>query len=95
MNHDGVSVVITNRPCVVSPATLRQTPYEVTGAACNACQVCMNIGCPAITWTDDMHEGQHKVTIDPITCIGCAVCALLCPAEAIIPMAADPAQRPV
>jgi indolepyruvate ferredoxin oxidoreductase alpha subunit len=95
VNHDGVSVVITNRPCVVSPATLRQTPYEVTGAACNACQVCMNIGCPAITWTDDMHEGQHKVTIDPITCIGCAVCALLCPAEAIIPMAADPAQRPV
>ncbi len=94
INHDGVSVVITNRPCVVSPVTVRTTPYAVTAQECNACQVCMNLGCPAIIWTEEMHEGQHKVTIDPITCMGCAVCALLCPTEAIIPLAADP-RRPV
>ncbi|MFI5091551.1 MAG: 4Fe-4S dicluster domain-containing protein [Terriglobales bacterium] len=46
----------------------------------------MNLGCPSITWTDEFHEGQHKVTIDPATCIGCAVCALLCPTEAIVPL---------
>jgi indolepyruvate ferredoxin oxidoreductase, alpha subunit len=94
VSHEGVSVVITNRPCVVSPAPIRSLPYEVVAPACNACQVCMNLGCPAITWTDEFHEGQHKVTIDPATCMGCAVCALLCPAGAIAPMASDPA-RPV
>jgi indolepyruvate ferredoxin oxidoreductase alpha subunit len=86
VNHDGVSVVITNRPCVVSPASIRSAPYEVAASACNACQLCMNLGCPSITWTDEIHEGQHKVTIDPATCIGCAVCALWCPTEAIVPL---------
>jgi indolepyruvate ferredoxin oxidoreductase, alpha subunit len=92
VSHDGVSVVITNRPCVVSPAPIRRAPYEVVAPACNACQVCMNIGCPSITWTEEFHEGQHKVTIDTGTCIGCAVCALLCPTEAIIPLPGDPAR---
>ncbi|MGA7849635.1 MAG: indolepyruvate ferredoxin oxidoreductase subunit alpha [Terriglobales bacterium] len=86
VSQDGVSVVITNRPCVVSPAPIRSAPYEVAAPACNACQKCMNLGCPSITWTDDLHEGQHKVRIDPATCIGCAVCALLCPTEAIVPL---------
>jgi indolepyruvate ferredoxin oxidoreductase alpha subunit len=92
LNHDGVSVVITDRPCVVSPAPIRNTPYEVVAPACNACQLCMNLGCPSITWTDEFHEGQHKVTIDPSSCIGCVVCALLCPTEAIVPMSAGPAR---
>ncbi len=92
-SHDGVSVVITNRPCVVSPAPIRRAPYEVVSPACNACQVCMNIGCPSITWTEEFYEGQHKVTIDTATCIGCAVCALLCPTEAIVPLPEDPARR--
>jgi indolepyruvate ferredoxin oxidoreductase alpha subunit len=93
LNHDGVSVVITDRPCVVSPAPIRNTPFEVVAPACNACQLCMNLGCPAITWSDEFYEGQHKVTIDRATCIGCVVCALLCPTEAIIPMAADLARH--
>lgn len=93
--HDGVSVVITNRPCVVSPVTLRTTPYAVKAEECNACQVCMNLGCPAITWTEEMCDGQHKVNIDPITCMGCAVCALLCPTEAIVALPTDPARPPV
>ncbi|MFI5091243.1 MAG: thiamine pyrophosphate-dependent enzyme, partial [Terriglobales bacterium] len=93
VSHDGVSVVITNRPCVVSPAPIRSAPYEVAAPACNACQLCMNLGCPSITWTDEIHEGQHKVTIDPATCIGCAVCALWCPTEAIVPMPDVSARR--
>jgi indolepyruvate ferredoxin oxidoreductase alpha subunit len=93
VSHDGVSVVITNRPCVVSPAPIRGAPYEVAAPACNACQLCMNLGCPSITWTNEFHEGQHKVTIDAATCTGCAVCELLCPTEAIVPMADDPLRR--
>ncbi|MBZ5700745.1 MAG: indolepyruvate ferredoxin oxidoreductase subunit alpha [Acidobacteriia bacterium] len=95
INHDGVSVVITNRPCVVSPVTIRTTPYAVNGKECDACQICMNLGCPAIVWTEEIHQGQHKVTIDARTCMGCAVCALLCPTEAIVALANDPARRAV
>jgi indolepyruvate ferredoxin oxidoreductase alpha subunit len=94
ITYDGVSVVITNRPCVVSPKIIRMTPYTVAARECNACQVCMNLGCPAIIWTEEMHEGQHKVKIDAISCMGCAVCALLCPTNAILPLAADPARHP-
>jgi len=93
--HDGVSVVITDRPCVVSPAPIRGNPYDVAGSACNACQLCMNLGCPSITWTDELCEGQHKVTIDRVTCTGCAVCALLCPTEAIVPTAVNAAHAPI
>jgi indolepyruvate ferredoxin oxidoreductase alpha subunit len=38
----------------------------------------MNIGCPAITWSDTLFEGHHKVTIDEEMCIGCTLCAQLC-----------------
>jgi indolepyruvate ferredoxin oxidoreductase, alpha subunit len=95
INHDGVSVVVTNRPCVVSPITIRTTPYAVTAKECNACQLCMNLGCPAIIWTDEIHEGQHKVKIEPLICMGCGVCPLLCPTDAIFPLATDPARRSV
>lgn len=95
INYDGVSVVVTNRLCVVSPRTIRSTPYAVIQKECNACQLCMNLGCPAILWTEEMHEGQHKVKIEPLSCMGCGVCPLLCPADAIIPLAEDPGRRPV
>jgi indolepyruvate ferredoxin oxidoreductase alpha subunit len=95
INYDGVSVVVTNRPCVVSPVTIRTTPYAVMAKECDACQLCMNLGCPAIIWTEEMYEGQHKVKIEPLSCMGCGVCPLLCPTDAIVPMAADPARRSV
>ena len=95
IEYNGVSVVITNRPCVVSPTVIREIPFEVVAEECIACQLCMNLGCPAITWTEELYQGQHKVTIDPASCMGCAVCAQLCPTEAIVPVAMNAAQRSV
>jgi len=86
--HDGVAVLITNRPCVEAPVKIRDIPYFVLAEACTACQLCMNLGCPAITWTDELWEGRPKVTIDGIACTGCTVCAQLCPADAIRPTTA-------
>jgi|GEM_PF-2036 len=85
---DGVSVLITTRPCVEAPVKIRDIPYVVIPEACTACQLCMNLGCPAITWTDERYEGRPKVTIDPVQCTGCTVCAQLCPADAIRPTTA-------
>ena len=86
--HDGVAVLITNRPCVEAPVKIRDIPYFVVAEACTACQLCMNLGCPAITWTDELWEGRPRVTIDGIACTGCTVCAQLCPADAIRPTTA-------
>ncbi|BBF91644.1 indolepyruvate ferredoxin oxidoreductase subunit alpha [Blastochloris tepida] len=82
----GVSVVIARRPCVLDPVKIKGTPLAVNAAGCVACQSCMNLGCPSITWSDEVHEGRHKVKIDTATCIGCTVCAQVCPSDCIQPV---------
>jgi indolepyruvate ferredoxin oxidoreductase alpha subunit len=82
----GVSVVITNRPCVEVPAKVRDHPFAVVDDLCTACQACMNLGCPSITWSGGWHEGRRKVEIDPVTCTGCTVCAQVCAPGAIVPV---------
>ena len=84
--HKGLSVVIAERPCVLDPVKIKGQPLEVKAEGCIACQACMNLGCPSITWTDQMHEGHHKVMIEASTCIGCTLCAQLCPTDCIQPV---------
>lgn len=91
--HPGVSVVITNRPCVEAPVKVRDHPFTVIDEQCIACQACMNLGCPSITWTDTWHEGRRRVRIDPVTCTGCTVCAQMCPTEAMVPLPGWSARR--
>ncbi len=83
MAHVGPSVVITNRPCVEAPTKVRDWPFEVAAELCTACQLCMNLGCPAISWTDEFFEGRRKVTIEASACTGCTLCAQLCAPLAI------------
>jgi indolepyruvate ferredoxin oxidoreductase, alpha subunit len=82
----GVSVVITNRPCVEAPVKVRDHPFHVVEARCIACQSCMNLGCPSITWSSTWHDGRRKVQIDAATCTGCTVCAQTCPTDAMLPI---------
>jgi indolepyruvate ferredoxin oxidoreductase alpha subunit len=85
-SRPGPSVVITNRPCVEAPVKIRDHPFEVVADDCTACQLCMNLGCPAIVWTAETFEGRPKVTIDTDICTGCTLCAQLCAPAAIVPM---------
>ena len=82
----GVSVVITNRPCVEMPVKVRDHPFTVVDAACTACQACMNLGCPSLTWSGGWHEGRRRVQIDAATCTGCTVCVQTCAPGAIVPL---------
>jgi indolepyruvate ferredoxin oxidoreductase alpha subunit len=81
-----VSVVVTNRPCVEMPLKVRDHPFAVVDEACIACQACMNLGCPSITWSGGWHDGRRKVQIDAVTCTGCTVCAQVCAPAAIVPV---------
>ena len=82
----GVSVLIAQRPCVLDPVKIKGPTLIVNPATCTACQVCMNLGCPAITWIDELFEDKHKVKINPVSCIGCTLCAQICPSDCIQPL---------
>lgn len=86
MDHRGVSVVISNRPCVLDPVKIKGPAMTVDAESCTACQSCMNLGCPALGWSDDWFDGRHKVRIDTDLCIGCSLCAQLCNSHSIRPV---------
>jgi indolepyruvate ferredoxin oxidoreductase alpha subunit len=86
--HRGVAVVVASRPCVLDPIKIKGAPLAVRGEGCTACASCMNLGCPSITWSGELHEGRHKVKIDAATCIGCTLCAQVCPTDCIQPVMA-------
>jgi indolepyruvate ferredoxin oxidoreductase alpha subunit len=88
LNYRGVAVLISNRPCVLDPVKIKGPALEVVSAQCNACQSCMNLGCPALTWSDESFEGRHKVKIDQSLCIGCTLCAQVCTVDCIHPQVA-------
>ncbi len=89
VEYKGVAVVIANRPCVIDPVRITGPALRVEQESCIACQACMNLGCPALVWSDEWHEGHHKVRIDPSLCMGCTVCAQVCPTASIQPTQTD------
>ena len=73
---DEPSVIISRRPCVLLKYVKPKKPLSVNPEKCRSCKRCMKFGCPAISFRDN-----HAV-IDPTLCIGCGVCAQLCPFDA-------------
>lgn len=82
--YDGVAVIIANRPCVLDPVKIKGPPFMIRLEGCVACQACMNLGCPALSWADEMYDGHHKVKIDQSACIGCSMCVQVCPSDCIV-----------
>ncbi|MGD8904238.1 MAG: thiamine pyrophosphate-dependent enzyme [Anaerolineae bacterium] len=82
LDYDGVAVVVTRGECMLQFLRRERKyrePYTVT-EDCISCGECVRLGCPAITFSDEEGAG-----IDPILCVGCDICAQLCPCGAIVP----------
>ncbi|MGA6926149.1 MAG: indolepyruvate ferredoxin oxidoreductase subunit alpha [Desulfosarcina sp.] len=83
LDHQGVSVIISQEMCTLYARSLKQLKvraFRVTDK-CKNHRDCINqIGCPAFYL-----EGE-RVQINPNTCVGCAVCAQICPENAIVPV---------
>jgi indolepyruvate ferredoxin oxidoreductase alpha subunit len=75
----GVKVIIAKQMCVISArrAGIKRGKYQVNPEVCTGCGTCVRFGCPAIEFVDE------KARINDL-CSGCAVCAQLCPAGAIV-----------
>lgn len=74
--REELSVIITKRPCMLIDPTANKGALTVSDA-CRNCGACMKLGCPAIV------KGENSVKIDASLCVGCGVCADVCPFHAI------------
>lgn len=95
VNRDDASVIIThNGPCMLHRREKRrfEFPYYTADQdTCRGCKACLELGCPAIRWTEE--EGMTKdgkkrkgtVSINKAQCPGCGLCAQVCKFESIIP----------
>ncbi|MCL2550071.1 MAG: indolepyruvate ferredoxin oxidoreductase subunit alpha [Methanimicrococcus sp.] len=79
-NFDGVSVVIVQQACAIVARKLgvKNNPYAVITKNCKGCRKCINFGCPATEFNK-----ETAVSFINSQCIGCGVCAQICPFDAI------------
>jgi len=79
----GVSVIISKQMCTLyakSLKMLKALPFYISDK-CKNHRTCVNeLACPAF------FIKENRVTIDPVMCVGCAVCAQICPEKAILPL---------
>ncbi len=83
LEYKGVSVIISQEPCALyakSMKLLKPRAFKVSDK-CVDHKDCINtIACPSFFIEDG------RVKIDADTCVGCAVCAQICPENAITPL---------
>jgi indolepyruvate ferredoxin oxidoreductase alpha subunit len=90
------SVIIANRPCVLTDEFKAVRAYYVDEDKCTGCGNCLDVGCPAIhvTRRDKVVKPSGKevelafVNIDQIACTGCGMCLKPCAPDAILQPAA-------
>jgi indolepyruvate ferredoxin oxidoreductase alpha subunit len=83
MEYDGVSVIISKEFCPLFARAIGQLkksrPFYVNHEKCKNHRDCLNkLGCPAMFLEGD------QVEINDSLCIGCSVCAQICPENAIL-----------
>jgi len=85
MEYEGISVIISKEFCPLFAKATGQfkktKPFYVNQNKCKNHRDCINLlACPAM-----FLEGE-QVEIDKNLCIGCSVCAQVCPENAILPV---------
>ncbi|WMJ82842.1 indolepyruvate ferredoxin oxidoreductase subunit alpha [Oscillospiraceae bacterium LTW-04] len=88
LSLDAPSVIITRWPCVLKRFSAEDKrefsdafkEKMVVTEKCIGCKACLKCGCPALSFRS--HE--KKAIIDRDMCVGCTVCAQVCPMNAIV-----------
>ena len=83
----GVRVLIMRQACALSPGKKGKRLFEMAvdekiclAEECGCNRLCTRIfGCPGLIWD----PVEKKTRIDEVICVGCGVCASICPTGAI------------
>lgn len=83
----GVRMLVLRQACALSPArkgkkewTVSVDPDKCLGDACGCNRLCTRIfKCPGLIWDPE----KRQTRIDEFVCVGCGVCAQVCPQNAI------------
>ncbi len=85
VKEEGPSLIVSSMPCYLLSTRQGKKVFEprevhLDAERCNGCMICINdFGCPAIS----IDKQQKKVAIDPMICVGCALCVDVCQRGAI------------
>jgi indolepyruvate ferredoxin oxidoreductase alpha subunit len=87
LDYDGPAVIVARRLCAleaVREKTLGYKTYRVLDEKCSGCKVCLRLGCPAISF--DLRRKKADIVVEHpyLSCVGCDVCAQVCPMRAIV-----------
>ncbi|HHY93669.1 MAG TPA: hypothetical protein GX513_01470 [Firmicutes bacterium] len=89
LTQPGVAVVVAKRECALQVQRRERRRGEAKSTVnenCNGCRVCLQIGCPAITWDAE----RKRAGVDRLLCVDCTICHQICPRSAMgIPPAGD------
>ena len=78
VNGDVLTVIIAKAPCALLKGQVFPDKYHCDIEKCKKCNMCLSIGCPAITKTLD-----GNILIDKTMCNGCGLCKNYCKFDAI------------
>ncbi|MDZ7700022.1 MAG: indolepyruvate ferredoxin oxidoreductase subunit alpha [Deltaproteobacteria bacterium] len=87
LKQKGPRVLIMRRKCALVQGREGGFPYDMRvnrerclGEACGCNRYCTRVfRCPGLVW----NKKREKAEIDPVICVGCGICADICPQEAI------------
>ncbi|ABR49461.1 Indolepyruvate ferredoxin oxidoreductase [Alkaliphilus metalliredigens QYMF] len=80
--YEGLSIIVVNGPCALR-YNLEKPYFYVDPKICISCRACIRTNCPPLRMIE--YEGIEKLksSIDKDMCVGCSVCAQVCPVNAI------------